>query len=381
MLFRSPEVSVLFEVEKDYEIVIKERFVLSKKQRLLSVPVTEADRGGFFVHVTFVYNGRLYTHVQEITVPWTNKEIEFEYMTFRDKLLPGQNEEWRLKLKDHTGGKITAELLASMYDASLDAFRPSHWSTNIFGKISRYQGWYNTALTGQTQLNYHRGYSTKYSYSYRHYDTFNWYYYPVSRPQAAPKAFTRSSSRSAGKQLANSYFNESDAYDSAIRSIGNISTKTVALEAERDKSGFVNFLPYEGASDGSADKSKSELSAVQPRTNFAETAFFYPKLLTDENGEVSIAFTVPESLTKWKFRALAVTKDLQIGSTEHSTLTQKPLMVMPNAPRFFREGDKITFQTKISALDDVDHAGACQLFLFDAITIDRKSSRLNSSHL
>lgn len=352
-----PEVSVLFEVEKDYEIVIKERFVLSKKQRLLSVPVTEADRGGFFVHVTFVYNGRLYTHVQEITVPWTNKEIEFEYMSFRDKLLPGQNEEWRLKLKDHTGGKITAELLASMYDASLDAFRPSHWSTNIFGKVSRYQGWYNTPLTGQMQLNYHRGYSTKYSYSYRSYDSFNWYHYPVSRPQAAPRAVTKPSPGSVSRDRSGSS--------------RNIVMESMSDEVYlKDFDGITSLRAGQTMIGGSANEAESELSTVQARTNFAETAFFYPKLLTDENGEVSIAFTVPESLTKWKFRALAVTKDLQIGSTEHSTLTQKPLMVMPNAPRFFREGDKITFQTKISALDDVDHAGACQLFLFDAITMN-----------
>ena len=341
------EVSYLFEVEKDYEIVSQERFVLNKEQRLLSIPVTEADRGGFYVHVTFVYNGRLYSHTQEIAVPWTNKEIEFEYMSFRDKLLPGQNEEWRLKLKDHTGGKLTAELLASMYDASLDAFRPSHWDTNIFGKVSRYRGWRNTPLTGQMQLNLLRYYKAKHRLSYRSYDSFNWYYYSVYQ-QSSPFPPGLGNRKSISRSIRSENLAMSDAVCGGV----------VSLEAEQD---IVESAP---------NASEPELSAVQPRTNFAETAFFYPKLLTDENGEVSIAFTVPESLTKWKFRALALTKDFQIGTTENSAVTQKPLMVMPNAPRFFREGDKIIFQTKISSMDEAEHVGVCQLFLFDAITMN-----------
>lgn len=343
------DVSVLYEIEKDYVIFSKERFTLNKGQRLLSIPITEEDRGGFFVHITFVRNGRLYAHSQEITVPWTNKEIEFEYMTFRDQLLPGQTEEWRLKLKDHTGGKITAEVLASMYDASLDAFRPSEWSTNIFGKASRFQGWRVGPFSGMRQLNYYRSYSAKYNISYRSYDSFNWYCYPVYRTYAAPGQVDR------------------DRSGSSRNVVMDDMSDGVCL---KDLSGNISLKAGQAMIGGSANEAESELSTVQARTNFAETAFFYPKLLTDENGEVSIAFTVPESLTKWKFRALAVTKDLKIGSTEHSTLTQKPMMVMPNAPRFFREGDKITFSAKISALDDNDHAGACQLFLFDAITMN-----------
>ncbi|MBW6513869.1 MAG: hypothetical protein K0B87_03830 [Candidatus Syntrophosphaera sp.] len=344
-------VSLLMEVEKDHAIVESRRLSLDGEQKLIELPVVEADRGSYYVHFTFIRDGRLYSRTQEITVPWTNKQISFEYSTFRDKLLPGQEEEWRLKLKDHTGGKVTAEVLASMYDASLDAFRSSTWSVGFHGKVSRWGGWSNYAFVNPVNLiTIHRQHYTP--YPERHYDQLNWYGYSIgyyygrmisydlmmAMPEAAMMKDTVGSSREIEETAQSGVANEAD-----------MSFQSVA-EAQ--------VLPAE------------DLSGVQARVNFNETAFFYPELRTDENGEVSFVFTVPEALTKWKFRAFALSKDLQTGLTENGTVTQKPLMVLPNAPRFLREGDRLTFSAKITSLDETDLSGNCQLFLFDAITLE-----------
>ena len=108
-----------------------------------------------------------------------------------------------------------------------------------------------------------------------------------------------------------------------------------------------------------------------------ETAFFYPQLETDENGAIIIKFTIPEALTKWKFLGMAHTKDLKIGYIQEEIVTQKELMVIPNAPRFFREGDKMTFTAKISNLAEEDMVGSAQLMLFDALSMKPIDSLFN----
>lgn len=334
--------SVLYELEKDHAIVESLRFTLNNEQRLFTLPITEADRGGFYLHFTYVRDSRLYIHDQFINVPWTNKQIEFEYMSFRDKLLPGQEEEWRIKLKDHKGGKLQAEVLASMYDASLDAFCSNTWTANVYRSIGRSAGWGNNNFIHTLALSQ---ISSLYRQSYpsRSYDAFNWLGYPIPN------------------------------FSSGLRMSGKGKVAYAMIESDRlGSTREIDFAPLSVASlkDPPPLSAKTEdLSGVQARANFAETAFFYPELRTDEKGEISFVFTVPEALTRWKFRALALTQDFQIGSSERSTITQKPLMVIPNAPRFFREGDSITFSSKIAALDERDQSGKCQLFLFDAITM------------
>jgi len=112
-----------------------------------------------------------------------------------------------------------------------------------------------------------------------------------------------------------------------------------------------------------------EKKPVKVRTNFNETAFFYPNLVTNNEGEIEVKFTIPESLTKWKMLGFAHTKDLKFGTTTNSLVTQKDLMVMPNAPRFFRENDKIIFPVKISNISKEDLNGKVRLELFDAISL------------
>ncbi len=371
------DVTALYELEKDHKIIDSLRFSLNNEQRLFSLPVTENDRGSFYVHFTFIRDGRVYVHSQEITVPWTNKKIEFEYMTFRDKLLPGQKEEWRLKLKDKTGGKLTAEVLASMYDASLDAFRSNQWNADIYGKVRQIGGWNNYNFVAQANLaliNYHN----YYNFPTRIYNTFNWYNYQTGwYSDRRYKGYGGMHIRGGRSNEMNYALDGMEASDMLAEGNASMFAPSVAKSSNmkmmmKDESGSareVTSLQAGSSGGGGKEDKEMDLGGVQARTNFAEAAFFYPVLRTDEQGEVSIAFTVPEALTRWKFRALGLTKDLKIGLTDNTTVTQKPLMVIPNAPRFLREGDKITFASKITSMDETDQSGACQLMLFDAITM------------
>lgn len=370
------DVSVLMEVEKNHVIVDSLRFILDKEQRLFSFPVKEQDRGSFYVHFTWFRDGRFYSHSQEITVPWTNKEIEFEYMTYRDKILPGQEEEWRIKLKDHTGGKVTAEVLASMYDASLDAFISSSWNADVYGKVVMTGGWRDDSLNPVglrliTRSDYYG------SYPLRYFDTFSWYDYAINSYSFNRGFFaTQAGVTSIGGELhiRGGRANEVNFTVDGMSVSDTVMEGGFPAEYGEAQSGVVNIVSKAEAQSGNAEVQTEpipeDLSGVEARSNFAETAFFYPTLRTDEDGELSFVFTVPEALTRWKFRSMAISKDFKLGTSENSTVTQKPMMVLPNAPRFFREGDRIVFSTKITALDDADHSGNCQLFLFDALSMN-----------
>ena len=340
------KVRLRYEVEKNHALAQSEILVLNSEQRLFEVPVTEADRGGFYIHFTFIKDGRAYLSSQEISVPWTNKQLSIEYQSFRDKLLPGNQEEWRLKLKDHTGGRVTAEVLASMYDASLDAFRSSTWTANIWKKIPKTSGWHSGNFVNRADLYLVQYHNLDAYIPPRSFDSFNWYGYSLHY------------SRNWGVKMA--------ADKVSVGSSREIISDSLSEPSVSDMANVVS-LQTAVAPPVSSPK-PVDLAQVAARSNFAETAFFYPTLRTDANGEVSFVFTVPDALTRWKFRAFALSSDLSIGLTETSAVTQKPLMVQPNLPRFFREGDRISVSAKISALEDKDLKGKCQLFLLDAFT-------------
>ncbi len=146
----------------------------------------------------------------------------------------------------------------------------------------------------------------------------------------------------------------------------------VVKMADKDDGGVEGGVAGEvqgGEDDAPVGSGKADLSAVKARTNFQETAFFYPHLKTDKEGTIIIAFTVPEALTKWKMLGFAHTKDLKYGLTTNQLVTQKELMVVPNAPRFFREGDKLELTAKITNLSKETREGTAKLMLFDAATM------------
>lgn len=308
------EATVIVEVEVKEEIVQRQEIRLNQQLTSIKIPVTEACRGNFGIHVHSVYRNRFYRESHTVEVPYSNKKLQIEWETFRDQLLPGSNEQWRAKITGPDGEPFTAELLAGMYDASLDAMGFSnHWSLNPFvirrprairtgGAFAANGGW-------QLEMNW---------------NPIERYYAPD--PCRLKPSFLRSYARHGGILAAENMMKDDDA---GTRVLMDGEENVVEEEAE------VSVLPKQG-------------TAVIPlRTNFNETAFFMPALVSDKDGKVELEFTLPESLTTWKWMLFAHGKQLEIGGAEGEVVASKPLMVIPNSPRFLRQGDQLNYTAQV----------------------------------
>lgn len=389
---KEENVKVLYEIFCQGLILKKEFITLNKEQKVLEIPVEEKYRGNFSYNLVFVKNNRSYAHTGTITVPYTNKALDLEFETFRDKLQPGQNEEWKVKIRDKKGDKVAAEMVATLYDASLDAFAPNSWYFDIYQSYYGSTGWDNNKAFGTIYAQQYAMEWNKFPQgAIRYYDRLNWfgysngYYYDEifagnqvdnvtirgarGGVAAAPVAVEESQDAESDRKKSK---NETEAKPDATAATGlyTVNVANVASGATRSRGDFMGVAgnTYTWTADGKS-LDGADLSKVSARANFAETAFFYPQMETDKDGNVIIKFTIPEALTKWKMMGFAHTKDLKFGTIERELVTQKDLMVIPNAPRFFRENDKIEFSAKISNLSDKELSGAAQLFLFDATTM------------
>ena len=339
---------------------------LSNEKRTLDFSATEADRGGYGVSYLFVKHNRFYQTSHLINVPWSNKELKIEYATFRDKTLPGSEEKWKVKITGYKNEKIAAEMLASMYDASLDQFYPFDWNKPYlwpyYYSSSRWNGTQNFA---QAQSNQKWDNESANKYHSKNYDRFLFdvpigIYYDSDRRTIRKKDLTGAVNMS--------FSMKSEALDSAATFAGrSLQGNAAGVPIVADKIAFdqEGELLVKGED---LKKQKLNNTEIQVRKNFNETAFFFPDLRTDSSGAIEFSFTMPEALTKWKFQTLAHTKDLAIGLSSKELVTQKQLMVQPNAPRFLREGDRMEFSAKIVNLTDKEVTGQAELQLFDATT-------------
>ena len=374
-------VRVLYEIEHKGEIVAREWIKLSKEQKRIEIPVEEKRRGNFGYHLTFVHNNRSYQHDGTITVPWTNKMLDISFETFRNKLAPGEKEEWRLKIAGKNKDKVAAEMVAALYDASLDAFRPNSWYFSIWPSYWSRLGWSITRCFEARNAEAHdRDWNDYPGSPSRYYPYLNWFGYNFEGSYSYGMGFGNGYGGSgyAGGRMMKSARMMDDARDSPA-----MSAPAPAMEMDekrKDESasravkspGVLDSIMVHRKANLSATvafpPAKEDLSKVSARSNLNETAFFYPLLATNENGEIIVKFQIPEALTKWKMLGFAHTKDLKYGQCTNDLITQKDLMVMPNLPRFFRENDKITLTAKVSNMADKDLTGTAQLFLIDAAT-------------
>ncbi|RYZ56053.1 MAG: alpha-2-macroglobulin, partial [Sphingobacteriales bacterium] len=317
--------------------------------------VSESDRGGLVVNYVTVKENRVYTGQSFINVPWTNKDMSISWETHRDKLLPGAKETWTMVVKGNKKEAIAAEMVATLYDASLDMFRPHAWNVyGLFPTLNTYINWNTETGFGQRhgeQRNFYKPEET--GYYEKFYDQL--YLMPGHRRYGRDMM-----SRMGGKgAVSSAAMNES--VQMADMPAPPFPPKVSALAKVE-----------EGRSESTIAQASDKMPAAPPvptfRTNLKETAFFYPQLKTDAEGNVRIEFTMPEALTEWKFMAFAHTKDMSTGQLQGSVRTQKDLMVMPNLPRFMRQGDKMILSTKISNLSDGDLNGSAKLELVHAVT-------------
>ncbi|WP_298899748.1 MG2 domain-containing protein [uncultured Psychroserpens sp.] len=373
---------VTVEVEKDEKILTKQIVSLSNNKASFSIPISENDLGGFVIHYSYVYQNSVKTGRLNILVPYPKTDLEIETMTFRDKIQPGTDETWRFKIKGPKGEQVTAELLASMYDASLDQFLPHSWSFNPTQQPTYYSRFRVNAgqsfsANGFTIRQLKNNYS---SYPTQQYDRLNFF--------GLNFGYNNYRFKRNKQMLASAMIIE----DSEVLEEANIVYDSISnLEGADFAYGYVGGAPEEkergidkgewAPKNGSIEQEKEQnFDDVKIRKNLQETAFFFPHLETDKEGNVSFSFTTPEALTKWKLQLLAHTKSLESTTSTLETVTQKELMVIPNAPRFLREGDQIRISTKIANLADKELKGVAVLQLFDALTGESIDQKLSNAY-
>ena len=366
LLFTSEDELCVYGKLSNRTTSLRNGWINVKTNRKIDHDIVEADRGGMGMKAFAIRENRYYDLNEIFQVPWNNKDLNIEYATFRDKLKPGQEEEWTLKISGNKKEKVAAEMVAAMYDASLDAFVSNNWNFSPFPNF-RHRFYWNAdnfqMANSQFWMDNRNRQPLMQSRNYRSLNWFNWYFgrprYQVMSTMASGGAVRR---RSSAPEMAEAAVMDS----SAPMMKQDETTAGQTLTSEQLKN-----LPtkdvYE-VNSISAGLSSENLSQIPVRTNLNETVFFFPNLMTDPEGNVLLKFMMNEALTKWKFLSFAHTPDLQTAISEKMVQTQKELMVVPNAPRFFREGDKIEFTAKVSNLTEKEMAGTAQLLLFDALT-------------
>lgn len=351
------DASVLYQIEHHGKIVKEEWLNFDDEKRAFELPIMESHRGGVSVHFTFVKGYRLYTESQHIAVPWTNKELHVETATFRDKLTPGQEEQWRLTVKGTNADRVAAEMVATLYDASLDALYVNPWQMFSWPWFGAQRYTHDHTFAEVHARSYIEGLNPSVSFHYPSYDQLNMfilpfgYYYGYGRRQMMYKSA------------------EGGVAEETMMSLAAPAAAGLMRDEKNEADDMGEAKKVKNGAPEETTASKTEEGQPATRKNFNETAFFFPQLRTNDNGDVVITFTIPEALTRWRMLTFTHTPDLKVGSLEKTTVTQKELMVVPNVPRFLREGDEIVFPIKISNLSENDLSGMATLHIFDALSM------------
>lgn len=416
-----------------------------------SVPITKNAYGGVSLSYSYVYQNTHYSGTYRIPVPYPSSELQIETATFRDKLSPGKEEKWSFTLKGPKGEQLATEMLASMYDASLDTFTPHQWSFSPLYQTSAqyikqsraYHSFgtqqfknYNTQVYFSPALEYYPQQLSTFGFTggNQFYAQRN-YMRLLVQPQQIKGSIKKEIPKgriegvvydAKGNQLpraniiisgtSRSAITDFDGnFDVAISSGETISISYIGFKTIRVPVGSSNYYEIILQEDNTAleevvtlgyglkrsksmamssadvveevtdeaeveetiiDSTESNIDAIennikQPlkiRADLKETAFFYPQLQTNTNGEISFNFTTPEALTQWKLQLLAHSKNLNHGIETRNIVTQKELMVFPNTPRFVRETDTIILKTKIANLTSENLKGIAHIECSNPVT-------------
>ncbi len=359
----SKDLTATIQVEKNYKIISTHFVHLNNETKTLKVPVNKAAIGGFAIKYYYVNYNSFDSGSLNIVVPYATDNLSIETLTFRDKLQPASEQTWSFKIKGDKTDKIAAELLASMYDASLDEFKRHDWSFNPIQRRN-YSSYGNSTANysfGTNRFNIRNLHRNHFDIPQQGYDNLKWFGFSLNRMERMMRS--ASTKGLPAPETIEIISDEEEIEESILMSTESNLDEVVVTKNEKNSLQFLINV-----SKGKIIPNKTSLQGIKIRKNFNETAFFFPHLRTDKNGTVSFDFTVPEALTRWKLQLLAHTKDMKSVTKTLTTVTQKELMVLPNPPRFLREGDQIIFSSKISNLTDKSLNGFTQLQLTDAVT-------------
>lgn len=339
---------IFYEIINGDEVIESQWLTVNRSQKVIDIPVHESYRGNFQVRTAIVRNNRLYMHSHNIEVPFTNKKIDITFETHRDFLTPGKAEEWRVKVSGPEGEALAAEMMAGMYDASLDQFKSNSWILNLYRNKTGASGW---------QSGYFRAIGSRHLSQQR-----------IDLESIKPTLYPEINWFGYRQFYGGPYLRGTGMYKNAQMEVGGVqafdegaSEVVVADETGVDESDVKADIPETPAGE------KDEMNPM--RTNFNETAFFYPQLMTDSLGIVVFSFTTPDALTEWKMMMLAYSKDLKTGTLVEKFKAHKDLMIIPNLPRFVRQGDRLVFSAKVVNYTDKPLRGNATIEFFDAITL------------
>lgn len=337
---------------------------------IVTLPFTykEEYASGIVLNYSFVKQGKCYTRMMSIARPLPEKKLNIAWKTFRNRLTPGQKEEWTLKITTPDGKPAKAQLMSVLYDKSLDQIAPHSWKMSLGFYQSLPNCYWKHNLTFRSS--YLNGvYPTKY-YDERGLDVDKFdgkffSYYAYMQAVELSKLERSSGGTVESVRVRKDELVQEEGRVMKTRGSNMICVADAALSADKVFDVVEEMPQFAG---GSGSDAGQYLDKVQVRENMNETAFFYPALESDNNGNVAIRFTLPESVTTWKFMGLAHDKEMRNGLLVDEAVAQKTVMVQPNMPRFLREGDKSTIVVKLFNTSDKKVSGNTRMQILDPET-------------
>ena len=346
------DVHIVYSVFSGKKVI--KRGAVDRNNQLLNLKLTyeEAYGNGLLLTFAWVKNGKCYTHSTQIQRPLPDKNLTLAWTTFRDRLKPGQQEEWTLTVKDCDGKPVDAQLMATLYDQSLDMLQPHSWSLVPYIDLPLPSSkWVYPSRSRVNDMAYHHWNS--YNVKELAFSRFDHSVYP-NHYYSRFRRFSRGVMLSKGMDI--------------VEEDGMVLERAVAMEpmAYAKNSADAVDAEAEEATTGAQPEEGNE--QVQVRENLNETAFFYPQLTTDAEGRVALKFTLPESLTTWRLLGLAHTRDMYVGEIIGEAVAQKDVMIQPNVPRFLRDGDQGMISARIFNTGEKNLTGKAQLKLLNPET-------------
>ena len=337
---------------------------------IVTLPFTykEEYASGIVLNYSFVKQGKCYTRMMSIARPLPEKKLNIAWKTFRNRLTPGQKEEWTLKITTPDGKPAKAQLMSVLYDKSLDQIAPHSWNLSLGFYQSLPNCYWKHNLTFRS-LYLNGVYPTKY-YDEKQLDVDKFdgkffSYYAYMQAVELSKLERSSGGTVESVRVRKDELVQEEGRVMKTRGSNMICVADAALSADKVFDAVEEMPQFAG---GSGSDAELFLDQVQVRENMNETAFFYPALESDNNGNVAIRFTLPESVTTWKFMGLAHDKEMRNGLLVDEAVAQKTVMVQPNMPRFLREGDKSTIVVKLFNTSDKKVSGNTRMQILDPET-------------
>lgn len=337
---------------------------------IVTLPFTykEEYASGIVLNYSFVKQGKCYTRMMSIARPLPEKKLNIAWKTFRNRLTPGQKEEWTLKITTPDGKPAKAQLMGVLYDKSLDQIAPHSWKMSL-GFSQWLPSCFWTSNLWYYKMDLLGVYPTKYfDQKQLDVDKFDGKYFSYYAYMQAVELSKLE--RSSGGTVESVRIQKDEVVREEAKGIWIRSSKMTRVGAAAPSANKVFDVVEEMPqfAGGSGSDAGQFLDKVQVRENMNETAFFYPALESDNNGNVAIRFTLPESVTTWKFMGLAHDKEMRNGLLVDEAVAQKTVMVQPNMPRFLREGDKSTIVVKLFNTSDKKVSGNTRMQILDPET-------------